>query len=45
MEDAWSSQLIGRTVDTIKQWEGCACVVGLAGGYSVQIESLWRLLL
>ena len=43
MEAPWSSQLIGRTVDTIEQWEGCACVVGLAGGYSVQIESLWRL--
>jgi hypothetical protein len=44
MEDSWTSQLIGRTVDAIEQWEGCPCVVTLAGGYRVQIESLWRLL-
>jgi hypothetical protein len=44
MEDSWTSQLIGRTVDAIEQWEACPCVVTLAGGYRVQIESLWRLL-
>jgi hypothetical protein len=44
MEASWALQLIGRTVDAIEQWDGGACVVALAGGYSVQIESLWRLL-
>jgi hypothetical protein len=44
MKDSWSSQLIGRTVDTVEQWEGCPCVIRLSGGYRVQIESLWRLL-
>jgi hypothetical protein len=44
MEAAWTLQLIGRTVEAIEQWDGGACVVALAGGYSVQIESLWRFL-
>jgi hypothetical protein len=44
MEDSWTSQLIGRTVSAIEQWEGGACVIALAGGYRVKIESLWRLL-
>src|SRR5690606_10177405 len=44
MEDSWTSQLIGRTVDGVEQSEDCPCVVTLAGGYRVQIEALWRLL-
>ena len=44
MEGSWTSQLIGRTVDAVEQWEGCPCVIKLSGGYRVQIESLWRLL-
>ncbi|GAB3782516.1 DUF6188 family protein [Dyella agri] len=44
MEASWTSQLIGRTVEDIEQREGCPCVVRLAGGYRLQIESLWRLL-
>ena len=44
MEDSWTSQLIGRTIDAIERWEGCPCVIKLAGGYRIQIESLWRLL-
>ena len=44
MKDSWTSQLTGRTVDAVEQWEGCPCVIKLSGGYRVQIESLWRLL-
>jgi hypothetical protein len=44
MEDSWTSQLIGRTVDAVQQREDGSCVITLAGGYRVQIESLWRLL-
>jgi len=44
MEDSWTSQLIGRPVEAVEQWEGCPCVVRFAGGYRLQIESLWRLL-
>lgn len=43
MDGSWESQLVGRTVAAIEQWEGGVCVVALAGGYAVQIESLWRL--
>ena len=44
MTDSWTSQIIGKTVDTIEQWEGCPCVITFSGGYRVQVESLWRLL-
>ncbi len=44
MEVSWTSQLTGRTVDAVEQWEGCPCVIRLTGGYRVQIESFWRLL-
>lgn len=44
MKDSWTSQLIGRKVDAVEQWEGCPCIIALAGGYRVNIESLWRLL-
>jgi len=43
MEDSWTSQLVGRTVDAVQSLEDGFCVVTLAGGYRVQIESLWRL--
>lgn len=44
MEDSWTLQLIGRTVEAVERLEGCSCVVSFTGGYRVQIESLWRLL-
>ena len=44
MKDSWTSQILGRTVDAIEQWEDGSCVVTLAGGYRVRIESLWRVL-
>src|SRR5688500_1969336 len=44
MEDSWTSQLTNRIVDAVEQWEGGTCVITLAGGYRVQIDSLWRLL-
>jgi hypothetical protein len=44
MTDPWISQLIGRTVESIEQWDGCPCAIRLSGGYRVQVESLWRLL-
>ena len=44
VEDSWTLQLVGRTVDGVERWEGCPCVITLAGGFRVQIESLWRLL-
>lgn len=44
MEDSWTLQLVGRPVESVEQWEGCPCVVKLAGGYRVLIESLWRVL-
>jgi hypothetical protein len=44
MDASWTSQLVGRIVDAVERREGGACVVALAGGYCVQIESLWRLL-
>ena len=45
MDDSWTSQLIGQTVNAIEQWEGGTCAITLTGGYNVQIESLWRLLI
>jgi hypothetical protein len=44
MEDSWTSQLIGRSIASVEQWEGCPCVLQFAGGYRLQVESLWRLL-
>jgi len=44
MTDSWTSQLIGRTANSIEQWEGCPCAIILSDGYCIQIESLWRLL-
>jgi len=44
MEDSWTSQLIGRTIETVEQWEACPCIIKCTGGYRLQIESLWRLL-
>jgi hypothetical protein len=44
MKDSWTLQLIGRTLDSIEQLEGGTYVITLAGGYRVQVESLWRLL-
>jgi len=44
MTDSWTSQLIGLTANTVEQWEGCPCVIQLSGSYTIQIESLWRLL-
>ena len=44
MEDSWTSQLVGQTVEAVERWEALPCIVRLTGGYRVQIESLWRLL-
>ena len=44
MEDSWTSRLIERTIDAVEQWEGCPCVIRFAGGYRLQIESLWRVI-
>lgn len=44
MEDSWTSQLVGRQVEAVEQGENCPCVVRFAGGYRLQIDSLWRLL-
>lgn len=43
MEGSWTSQFVGRTVDAVQSREDGSCVITLAGGYRVQIESLWRL--
>jgi len=43
MKDSWTSQLVGQRVKAVEQWEGCPCVIVLADGYRVHIESLWRL--
>ena len=44
MEDSWTQQLIGRTVESVRRRDDGSCVVALAGGYRIQIECLWRLL-
>ena len=44
MTDSWTSQLTSRTVVAVERWEGCPCIIKLSGGYRVQVESLWRLL-
>ncbi|WP_414637002.1 DUF6188 family protein [Arenimonas sp.] len=44
MESSWTDQLLNRSVESVDRWEALPCVVKLSGGYSVQIEGLWRLL-
>jgi hypothetical protein len=44
MEQSWTTQLLGRSVEEVERWEVLPYVVKLSGGYRVQIESLWRLL-
>ena len=43
MKDSWTSQIIGKSVDAIEQWEACPCIITFSGGYRLQVESLWRL--
>jgi hypothetical protein len=44
MESPWTDQLLNHSVESVDRWEALPCVVKLSGGYSVQIEGLWRLL-
>ena len=44
MEDSWTLQLAGRTIEAVEAWEACPCIIRFSGGYRLQIESLWRLL-
>ena len=44
MDSSWTTQLLGRSVETVERWEALPCVVKLSGGYRVQIECIWRLL-
>ena len=44
MENSWTAQLLGRSVESVERWEALPCVVKLSGGYRIQIEALWRLL-
>jgi hypothetical protein len=44
VDRSWTTQLLGRSVETVERWEALPCVVTLSGGYRIQIECIWRLL-
>jgi len=44
MQHSWTLPILNCSVESVERWEGLPCVVKLSGGYSIQIEGLWRLL-
>lgn len=44
MDSSWTTQLLGRTIETVECWEALPCVINLSGGYRIKIECIWRLL-